>query len=413
MVNKEIICFLLRKNNSIQEYKKELASLSQADWEYLLITCARYGLRPLIYFNLRLLFDEDCIPVFVQDDLREAHLESAYKNMLIFRHAGILLSALESEDVPVIGLKGIFLLENIYNNIAARALGDIDIMVKKEDLQVAINILINLGYTMETYFSPIDQNTDIKHVSPMKNADGLSVEIHWTILNEEEPFAIDPDGLWDRAVPVNIAGVDVLALSPEDLVLHLCLHFAYQHHLNLGLRGLNDVTEVLQHYNKQLDWARLDVLSQKWGVGRVVWLALSLTVKLLGAPVPQDVLNRLEPEKVESWVLPNARSIVLNAREKAALMTPDLADFASEKGFLNRIKLIMSRIFLPKLILARLYGVPPSSVLIYGCYFRRLKELIQQYGFSIRNILKNESDVVSSVEDQQGIAKLRTWMLKG
>lgn len=413
MVNKEIICFLLRKNISIQEYKKELASLSQADWEYLLITCARYGLRPLIYFNLRLLFDEDCIPVFVQDDLREAHLESAYKNMLIFRHAGILLSALESEDVPVIGLKGIFLLENIYNNIAARALGDIDIMVKKEDLQVAINILINLGYTMETYFSPVDQNTDIKHVSPMKNADGLSVEIHWTILNEEEPFAIDPDGLWDRAVPVNIAGVDVLALSPEDLVLHLCLHFAYQHHLNLGLRGLNDVTEVLQHYNKQLDWARLDVLSQKWGVGRVVWLALSLTVELLGAPVPQDVLNRLEPEKVESWVLPNARSIVLNAREKAAPMTPDLADFASEKGFLNRIKLIMSRIFLPKLILARLYGVPPSSVLIYGCYFRRLKELIQQYGSSIRNILKNESDVVSIVEDQQGVAKLRTWMLKG
>ncbi len=56
------------------------------------------------------------------------------------------------------------------------------------------------------------------------------VEVHWTLLKEDEPFTIDADALWERAVPARIANLDALALLLEDLVLHLCLHLAYQHY---------------------------------------------------------------------------------------------------------------------------------------------------------------------------------------
>jgi hypothetical protein len=321
------------------------------------------------------------------------------------------LTALIAENVPVIGLKGIFLLENVYNNIAARPLGDIDILVRKKDLQTAIRILKTLGYTMETYFSLQDQNTDVKHIPPMKNKDGLSIEIHWTILSEDEPFKIDTGGLWDRALSVKIADVDVLALSPEDLVLHLSIHFAYQHHLSLGLRGLNDIAEVLHYYEKHLDWGAIEKRSQKWGVDKVIWLALSLAEELLDAPVPSEVLFHLKPEDVEPWVLQNARSILLNAREMAVPMTPNLANFANERGAFNKLRIMVSRVFLARKKLARLYDVSPTSIKIYSCYLRRLRGLIQGYGPGLGQVLKKDAGVRSSLKVQQEVEKLQTWMI--
>jgi len=75
-----------------------------------------------------------------------------------------------------------------------------------------------------------DQNIDTKHVPPMQKEGGAMVEVHWTLLEEDEPFTIDADALWERTVPARIANLDALALSVEDLVLHLCLHLAYQHY---------------------------------------------------------------------------------------------------------------------------------------------------------------------------------------
>lgn len=411
MDNKEILCFLLNKRIPIKEYKKDLVSLTQEDWKDLLFLSSRYSLKPLLYAKLRPFLKETGIPTFVSEDLRKAHIESVYKNTLIFRHVSILLTALIAENVPVIGLKGIFLLENVYNNIAARPLGDIDILVRKKDLQTAIRILKTLGYTMDTYFSLQDQNTDVKHTPPMKNKDGLSIEIHWTILSENEPFKIDTGGLWDRALSVKIADVDVLALSPEDLVLHLSIHFAYQHHLKLGLRGLNDIAEVLHYYEKHLDWGAIEKRSQKWGVDKVIWLALSLAEELLDAPVPSEVLFHLRPEDVEPWVLQNARSILLNAREMSVPMTPNLANFANERGVINKLRILVSRVFLARKTLARLYDVSPTSVKIYSCYLRRLRGLIQGYGPGLGQVLKKDAGVRSSLKVQQEVEKLQTWMI--
>jgi hypothetical protein len=244
----------------------------------------------------------------------------------------------------------------------------------------------------------------------MKNKDGLSIEIHWTILSENEPFKIDTGGLWDRALAVKIADVDVLALSPEDLVLHLSIHFAYQHHLKLGLRGLNDIAEVLHYYEKHLDWGAIEKRSQKWGVDKVIWLALSLAEELLDAPVPSEVLFHLRPEDVEPWVLQNARSILLNAREMSVPMTPNLANFANERGVINKLRIVVSRVFLARKTLARLYDVSPTSIKIYSCYLRRLRELIQGYGPGLGQVLKKDAGVRSSLKVQQEVEKLQTWM---
>ncbi|MEA3326296.1 MAG: nucleotidyltransferase family protein [Chloroflexota bacterium] len=409
---KDILCCILDDNTSNEALKKELNLLDQPNWENLLEMSTWNGIKPLVYLRLKPLFVKATIPASIQNELRNAYLLSARKNTLILHHAAKMLKTLKAHGIDLIGLKGIYLVENIYDNIAARPFGDIDIMIKKEDLQNAITSLQKLGYRMSTYFSISDVNLDIKHVPPMINAEGLTTEIHWTILEEDEPFTIDAQGLWERASPAKIAGVDALALSPEDLILHLCMHLTYQHRLKIGLRGLYDIAEVLRHFEGQVNWTKLSKITQEWGSGKVTWLTLTLAQDLLGAQIPPKILAHLQPKHIDPWVLKEAKAQLLHWGVRTVAMTPDLAELASEKKLIRQIKLILSRVFLPKQTLARLYGVPPRSVRIYGCYFLRFSELVRRYGGAVRRIAKKDHRVLSGTENEQTVARLRQWMVK-
>jgi len=93
-------------------------------------------------------------------------------------------------------------------------------------------------------------------------------------------------------------------------------------------------------------------------------------------------------------------------------MTPDLADFATENKLINRFKIALSRVFLPKQTLARLNDVPPASFRILGCYFRRFVELTRTYGRTVRRIQTGDNQIQSDVENEKKVEELRAWLGK-
>jgi len=408
----DLKCKILNRGTSQDEIIRELNDLDHAGWEELERVVSLQGIGPLFYAKLKPLIEKINIPTTIQANLHRSYISTAYKNTLILHNTASLISAMRSQNIPVIGLKGIYLVENIYDNIATRPFGDVDILVRKEDITRSVSILQEHDYKMSTYFDILDDNQDIKHVPPMINPDGLPVEIHWTLLEEDEPFTIDPKGFWDRAIPAVIAGEDTITLSLEDLIMHLCLHMGYQHHMSLGLRGLYDIAEVLHHFEGQIDWVLLIEIANQWGSTRVTWLTLTLAQDLLGAVVPKHILKQLEPKNAEPWVIEEAKSQLLNTRKRTGPMTPDLAELAEQKGVISRFRLILSRVFLPKQTLARLYGVPPTSIRIYGCYIKRLFELIRHYRSSVSGILRNSEEVLRNADNQRKLTTLKSWLGK-
>jgi hypothetical protein len=199
-------------------------------------------------------------------------------------------------------------------------------------------------------------------------------------------------------------------LSPEDLVVHLCLHLGYQHSWNLGLRGLYDIAEVLRQDAAVLDWARISQIAADWGAERVTWMALHLAEALLGAPVPKPFMEALQPKALEPWMIDEARSLLMGVSASKAPMTPDLADLAGDQGILKRFKRILSRVFIPRNRLARLYNVPPNSIRIYGCYFKRFFDLRQQYGGAVKRILAEDQGVQTSVEEERDKQRFKAWL---
>jgi hypothetical protein len=139
--------------------------------------------------------------------------------------------------------------------------------------------------------------------------------------------------------------VDVSALCPEDLLLHLCLHLAYQHRLARGVRGLYDLATVLQRRGAEIDEARLVETARQWGAERVTWLSLRLMQRVTGVEAPGEVLRSLQPEAVPAEVEEQALRQLIPQQRGGIRLTPDLAALARARGWRERLRLVRSGYF--------------------------------------------------------------------
>lgn len=122
------------------------------------------------------------------------------------------------------------------------------------------------------------------------------IELHHHILSEENPYAIDMDGMWRRAQYHDVAGAQVRVLAPADMLIHVCIHAAFGHRYEFfPLRTLVDVLGLTSSSRLSLDWdVVLDSVRATRSAGGVYW-PLRLSRHWLGAPVPDRVLAALAP----------------------------------------------------------------------------------------------------------------------
>lgn len=409
--NLELLCRLLSPASVQHEVVKDLAGLEPSDWAALAQTAQAQGVGLLFFDRLNALKNSLSVPTSVIEPFRQAYYLATARSLLMQHEAARMLAAFNQNQLGLIALKGLYLAEHIYPDASLRAMGDLDLMVKKDAVPQVIAVLQGLGYHLDTYFNFKDLNRDIKHVPPMSKPGGPIVELHWTILEENEPFTIDADGLWRRALPTQIAGVPALALSHEDLLLHLCLHFAYQHHLSLGLRGLYDIALLVQQVGAQLDWDALLHTADDWGARRVSWLGLKLAEEILGVKAPSDVVNQLEAFDMTDPMLSIARYHLIQDQGMDEGMTPDMAAFAAARGPIRKLIILVRRVFIPWRSLARQYGADPGWLGIIPLYCKRAADLTRQYFRKIQLLIKGDTQAKAQADRVQSMACLLRWMV--
>jgi len=381
------------------------------EWEALVKEADLQLITPLLYPLITELQKNYSIICPVRDHIYQRYIAVAARNTLAMHDTEILVDKLCEEDIEIAGLKGIYLLEHVYGNIGVRSMADIDVLVKKENLARSYELMRELGYQASTYFSLYDQNIDIKHLPPLqKDRNSPVVELHWTILEEDEPFTIDPKAIWERVKPVKVANSEVFTLGLEDLILHLCLHLTYQHYLNLGLRGLMDIAMVIHRFQNEIDWQKLIAISQSWSSQKVTALTLKLVETQLNVPIPEGVYSALLPEGLDPKIFKNAREHLLDRSQYGIPMTPDLVEMEKNQNLFSRLKIAWNRLFLPRLTLARLYNVPPNSIKILGCYWKRLVYLVRNYGKTLSGFGSREKNIKTALEKAGVSYALHDWM---
>jgi hypothetical protein len=244
------------------------------------------------------------VPEPVLERMKNLQYHSLARNMVFQDELSRLLSELNSQEIPVIVLKGAALLENIYRDISLRPMNDLDILVRPEHLDLAEAIALRRGYTyLAARDTPGRTKKNGRHLDNLiLRGKGVLLEIHQHIVDTGDPYHFDLDGFWARAEPVMIAGARALMLAPADLLIHLSVKFLLdrRYRSSNALGQLCDISEVIGHYNHSLDWDLIEKTSQDKGVSKGLHFVLYTCQHLLQAPVPASILDRLQPREFDT-----------------------------------------------------------------------------------------------------------------
>jgi len=381
-----------------------LSGLSPERWQSLLTLATDQRIMPLLWHRLKQKGLDDAVPIETAEALRKVSHRNTMRNLRLYGDLRILLSALKPEGIPLILLKGIFLADSVYDNIGLREMNDIDVLAHPADLKRIADIVMGMSYTpLRPFFVDSTLNAQ-HHLPPMIKKGHAKLEIHWNLTVPNKSYSIDPGGLWERALPVQINGCRALTLAPEDLLLHLCMHTSYQHQFAFGLRPSCDIAEILAHFGSDFDWQTTATRADAWGWQRGVYLALRLAKEMAGADVPVDILKRLRPADMTEAIIETARTQVFTDKIFANTINAPLAELLGNRRLWGKIRIFWQRVFLPRAIIAVQYSLSMNSIRIYSCYPRRFIDVLRRHSHTLKNFGQTDAPLKALVGRKNLIA---------
>lgn len=271
-------------------------SKRELNWTYILRNAQQNGLAPLLYHNLETGGGAGMVPVQVWRELMRTYHCSGFQNACIYEELKNVLQFFKNTGIKVIVLKGAALAEEVWKNVALRQMADIDLLMREENLDKAGRILSELGYVPFEGFRPKEWYVkNLHHLAPYDSpAKGVRIEIHHNIVPPNHLFSIDIHQMWERAQTIRIGGVDTQTLSPEDLIVHLCLHISYSHSFVGKIRALTDIPQVVRHYGERINWDWVIREAVEHNFADFVYYPLYLARDILNMEIEEKILDGLK-----------------------------------------------------------------------------------------------------------------------
>ena len=292
-----------------------------------------------------------------------------------------------------------------------RPMSDMDLMVHPKDIKQASAITEKLGYTA-SYSHSHEVEMAFSHQMPMYSKGSLfGVEWHWHLTDPGSPYGIEPEELWERAVPIQIDGIPCFGLAPEDLFLHLAYHLAGHHYCIVPLRSLVDIDMLLGTPSLSLDWQIIIERARRWRLERCVYLTLRLAAECFGTPLPDGVLKALVAEPVEEDVMAWAYEQLFAAPVAEPIrVNTKLLPVWQDQNSIQRLRMVWDRIFLPPQELSRKIGVHPDTKALWRYYPLRIWILIRRHGRQIVRLWWKDQDQVAVLARHSNKNDLERWL---
>lgn len=219
-------------------------------------------------------------------------------------------SLLKKNDIPLLALKNSGITRGMYPYLGACPMGDIDVLVSKKQFREAHEILTEHGYTLkfrcefeEDSLEAAEHGGGAEYSVQLDGGQHLWFELQWRpvagrwIQPEQEPKA---DELVARSIAIE--GSDVRLLSPEDNLLQVALHTAKHTFVRApGFRLHTDVDRIVSTQDIKWDLFTDRVIALK--TKTAVYMSLVMAKSLLGSPVPDDVLLKIQPNGLKVRIM--------------------------------------------------------------------------------------------------------------
>ncbi len=259
------------------------------DWGLLSSLAERHGVTLLVQRHLSREAADLC-PAPVLESLASRARAIAALNVMLTAELAELLPELETAGCAPVVVKGPALAVAVYGDLSSRPFGDVDVVVEPGTRTRACDVLEARGYVpappvpeawQEAWRQSTHEQLFRREGSP------LLVDLHWELTARGYGYSMRLAEVRSRLERVDTGACPVWTLGPEDTLLFLCVHGTK--HDWAVLSWLVDVAELVRG-QPDLDWDAVRRWSRVPGRRRPVQLGLHLAHRLLGAPVPAEVL---------------------------------------------------------------------------------------------------------------------------
>ena len=256
---------------------------TEPDWGRVAELAKQQHLSPLIYWNLRIDEENDrgagrrrahpLPPSPILSRFESHYHQSLHRSVQLEGEFERLCRVLGDHRISFIPLKGIALSRQVYPDPALRPMGDIDILLKPEQLDRASRILSKEGYSPDTVRFPGPWTPETHHLCPWRHdGTGTLLETHTHLLESDSPQRDSPGGLWERSIGGRWSSIEIRVLSPEDSILYTACHLLT--HRSLRLLILIDLMRSLRAWREKMDPTRIALLSSSTVMGGIAGVAL-------------------------------------------------------------------------------------------------------------------------------------------
>ncbi|MCH7591688.1 MAG: nucleotidyltransferase family protein [Planctomycetes bacterium] len=216
------------------------------------------------------------------------------RNLRMMRVLERIAAKFNEAGVPLMVLKGAALHLTLYEQPDDRAMADLDLMIRPDDVDQASHLLEQLGglrgepLVRDDFFPRF--HYEIEYT--LGNIYPVRIDLH------VRPFRplryarlVPPDALWDRAEGVSIGRAKILVPSPDDMLLHLAVHAAV--HGFSDQKWPADIKRWVDLHDTRINWDRFLTTVEHWHLALPARQAFHRVEGEFGRTFPPRVLQHL------------------------------------------------------------------------------------------------------------------------
>jgi hypothetical protein len=238
----------------------------------------------------------------------------------------------------------------LYGNLALRQAGDLDLLIKRQDVGRARAILLDRGYRPRHVLSHGGEEFmfQSRYSEEFEQSDGSIVELHWAFTNGDVGLPLDLEALGSGLQETQFGGGTLQMFGRDDLLLILCIHGS-KHRWD-RLEWLCGVAELLRVSSRDLDWKPLLDRASRLGTRRMLLLGVLLAHDLLGAPVDAEFKQIAQSDHAVSRLVNEVPRLFLTDAvdgDGAGNLATDLFRFRLRERRRDRLRFIWYRLTTP------------------------------------------------------------------
>jgi putative nucleotidyltransferase-like protein len=345
------------------------------DWDYLFQLARRHSVLPLIYRQLQT-HACDLVPDDRLVQLKQSYQENVARNLVLTSELMTLLRTFGDAGIESVPFKGPALALIAYNDLSLRRFVDLDVIVKKEDVFRARDIILQAGYKTP---KPLNEDQQLvllrtQHCLQFSRENGRMIfELHWNVASDLFASPVSATDFWRRLIDIEIDGQVVKSFSADDLLFSLCVHGS--RHIWERLSWICDVAELIKR--QQLDWATLMDRAIKTDCERMFYLGLFLAERLLGASLPAGVRAKFETDEYLQTLTEGITARLFSGTEHIPATSGQVFrfNFSLRKSWRGRAKYFaftlrpnevdLSGVWLPRPLYFAYYLVRPMRLFVF------------------------------------------------